>query len=163
MLIPCSGYFLEFVQAFCSEMGDLTSLWNSQGSQAPFHLREHNRYYAISNNLKSTEARARMLLRMKKDSSKKRNDEPEYNRMKSKGKCKEAFLPPSAGKLSKAQGVVMAKCIQEVSSGHGYIDMEWKIYINQARILEWVAISFSNGSSKPRNRTQVSCIAGRFL
>ena len=31
----------------------------------------------------------------------------------------------------------------------------------KARILEWVAISFSRGSSRPRNRTQVSCIAGR--
>ena len=29
----------------------------------------------------------------------------------------------------------------------------------QARILEWVAISFSRGSSQPRNRTQVFCIA----
>ena len=35
--------------------------------------------------------------------------------------------------------------------------------ILQARILEWVAISFSRGSSQPRNRTQVSCIAGRFF
>ena len=33
--------------------------------------------------------------------------------------------------------------------------------ILQARILEWVAISFSRGSSQPRNRTRVSCIAGR--
>ena len=32
----------------------------------------------------------------------------------------------------------------------------------QARILEWVATSFSKGSSQPRNRTWVSCIAGRF-
>ena len=32
-----------------------------------------------------------------------------------------------------------------------------------ARILEWVAISFSRGSSQPRNQTQVSCIAGRFF
>ena len=31
----------------------------------------------------------------------------------------------------------------------------------QARILEWVAISFSRGSSPPRDRTQVSHIAGR--
>ena len=31
--------------------------------------------------------------------------------------------------------------------------------ILQARILEWVAISFSRGSSWPRNQTQVSCIA----
>ena len=35
--------------------------------------------------------------------------------------------------------------------------------ILQARILEWVAISFSRRSSRPRNRTQVSCIAGRFF
>ena len=35
--------------------------------------------------------------------------------------------------------------------------------ILQARILEWVAISFSRGSSQPRNQTQVSCIAGRFF
>ena len=33
--------------------------------------------------------------------------------------------------------------------------------ILQARILEWVAISFSSGSSQPRDRTQVSHIAGR--
>ena len=35
--------------------------------------------------------------------------------------------------------------------------------ILQARILEWVAIPFSKGSSRPRNLTQVSCIAGRFF
>ena len=33
--------------------------------------------------------------------------------------------------------------------------------ILQARILEWVAISFSKGSSQPRDQTQVSRIAGR--
>ena len=32
--------------------------------------------------------------------------------------------------------------------------------ILQARILEWVAFPFSRGSSQPRDRTQVSCIAG---
>ena len=35
--------------------------------------------------------------------------------------------------------------------------------ISQARILDWVAISFSRGSSPPRDQTQVSCIAGRFF
>ena len=35
--------------------------------------------------------------------------------------------------------------------------------ILQARILEWVAISFSRGSSWPRNWTRVSCIAGRWF
>ena len=34
--------------------------------------------------------------------------------------------------------------------------------ILQARILEWVTISFPRGSSWPRDRTQVSCIAGRL-
>ena len=33
--------------------------------------------------------------------------------------------------------------------------------ILQARVLEWVAISFSRGSSWPRDWTQVSCIPGR--
>ena len=33
--------------------------------------------------------------------------------------------------------------------------------ILQARVLEWVAISFSRGSSQPRDWTRVSCIAGR--
>ena len=31
------------------------------------------------------------------------------------------------------------------------------------RILEWVAYSFSRGSSQPRNRTGVFCNAGRFF
>ena len=35
--------------------------------------------------------------------------------------------------------------------------------ILQERILEWVAISFSRGSSRPRDQTWVSCIAGRFF
>ena len=35
--------------------------------------------------------------------------------------------------------------------------------IFQARILEWVAISFSRGSSQPRDRTRVSHTAGRHF
>ena len=38
-------------------------------------------------------------------------------------------------------------CIPAGSSGHGIL---------QARILEWVAISFFRGSSRPRDRTHVS-------
>ena len=41
-----------------------------------------------------------------------------------------------------------------VSSVHG---------IFQAKVLEWVVISFSRESSWPRDWTQVSCIAGRFF
>ena len=35
--------------------------------------------------------------------------------------------------------------------------------ILQARILEWVAMPSSKGSSQPRDRTQISCIAGGFF
>ena len=39
--------------------------------------------------------------------------------------------------------------------------------VSQAKILEWVAIAFSRGSTQPRDRTcgscQVSCIAGGFF
>ena len=43
-------------------------------------------------------------------------------------------------------------CSPPGSSVHGIL---------QARIMEWVAISFSRGLSQPRDQTQVSCIAGR--
>ena len=45
-------------------------------------------------------------------------------------------------------------CRPPGSSVHGIL---------QARILEWVAIPFSRGSSQPRNQTQVSHVAGRFF
>ena len=45
-------------------------------------------------------------------------------------------------------------CSLPGSSVHGIL---------QARILEWDTISFSRGSSWPRNPTWVSCIAGRVL
>ena len=45
-------------------------------------------------------------------------------------------------------------CSPPVSSVYG---------ISQARILEWVAITFSRGSSRHRDKTQVSCIAGGFF
>ena len=35
--------------------------------------------------------------------------------------------------------------------------------ILQARILEWITIPFSRGSSQPRDQTWVSCIAGRLF
>ena len=43
-------------------------------------------------------------------------------------------------------------CSRPGSSAHG---------IFQAKVLEWGAISFSRGSSRPRGWTWVSCIAGR--
>ena len=42
--------------------------------------------------------------------------------------------------------------------------MDYTVHgILQARILEWVAFPSSRGSSKPRDRTQVACIAGGFF
>ena len=35
--------------------------------------------------------------------------------------------------------------------------------IFQAQVLEWVSISFSRGSSQPRDQTRISCIASGFL
>ena len=45
-------------------------------------------------------------------------------------------------------------CRPPGSSDHGIL---------QARILEWVAILFSRGSSGLRDQTRVSCTAGRFF
>ena len=42
--------------------------------------------------------------------------------------------------------------------------MDYTVHgILQVRILEWVAFSFSRGSSQPRDQTQVSHIAGGFF
>ena len=48
----------------------------------------------------------------------------------------------------------LTDCSPPGSSVHG---------ISQARVLEWVTIPFSRGSSRPRNWTQVSWIAGGFF
>ena len=45
-------------------------------------------------------------------------------------------------------------CSPQGSSVHGIL---W------ARILEWVAISFSRESSPPRDQTRICCIEGRFF
>ena len=45
-------------------------------------------------------------------------------------------------------------CSPPGSSVHGTI---------QVRILKWVHFPFSMGSSQPRDRTHISCIAGRFF
>ena len=45
-----------------------------------------------------------------------------------------------------------------------YNPMDYAVHeILQARIMEWIAISFSRGSSQPRDQTQVSRIAGRHF
>ena len=56
--------------------------------------------------------------------------------------------------LSRVRLCEPRNCSPPGSSVHG---------ISQARILEWVAISFSRGSSQPRDQTCVSCTAGGFF
>ena len=71
----------------------------------------------------------------------------------------EAVFPPCYLKESESEVAQLCPtlcdpvdCSLSGSSVHGIL---------QVRILEWVAISFSRGSSWPRDWTQVSCIAGR--
>ena len=64
---------------------------------------------------------------------------------------------PSPPKCLSLNGVQLGDpkdCSPPGSSVHG---------THQARILEWVAIPFSRGSSWPRDQIQVSCVAGRFF
>ena len=61
--------------------------------------------------------------------------------------------PPLRKKIAQSSPTLWdpMDCSLSGSSVHG---------IFQARILEWVAISFSRGSSQPRDQTQLSYIAG---
>ena len=68
-----------------------------------------------------------------------------------------ALCFPSPPKCLSLNGVQLSDpkdCSPPGSSVHG---------THQARILEWVAIPFSRGSSWPRDQIQVSCVAGRFF
>ena len=66
------------------------------------------------------------------------------------------------GSLSLLQGIVSTK-----GSNPGLLHCRRILYQlshkGSPRILEWVAYPSSSGSSQPRNRTRVSCIAGRSL
>ena len=64
---------------------------------------------------------------------------------------------PSGGGLGPESCLILATPMDCSPSGSSVRE------IFQARILEWVAISFSRGSSQPRDRTQVSCTASRFF
>ena len=75
-----------------------------------------------------------------------------------KGRREREFLTWLVQELSKSESEVAQlcptlcdpmDCSPSGSSDHG---------IFQARLLEWVAISFSSGSSQPRDRTRVSRI-----
>ena len=78
--------------------------------------------------------------------------------------CRQLILPSEPPGKPKGKEIEVAQscptlcdpmdCSLPGSSVHG---------IFQAIVLEWIAISFSRGSSQPRDRTQASCIAGRFF
>ena len=66
------------------------------------------------------------------------------------------------GSLSFPQGIFPTQGLNP-----GLLHCRWILYQlshkGSPRILEWVAFPFSMGSSRPRNRTGVSYIAGRFF
>ena len=66
------------------------------------------------------------------------------------------------GSLSLFQGIFPTQ-----RSNPGLLHCRWILYRvsheGSPRILEWVAYPFSRGYSRPRNQTQVSCIAGGFF
>ena len=60
--------------------------------------------------------------------------------------------------------LLIAKCKVQVCCVWICDPMDYTVHgILQARILEWVAFASSRGSSQPRDRTQVSGIAGGFF
>ena len=66
-------------------------------------------------------------------------------------------------------GSVMSDCFASKTSRKTVCDLDCSRPsssvrgISQARILEWVAVSFSRGPWRPRYQTCVSCIAGRLF
>ena len=73
-------------------------------------------------------------------------------------RIRQEFHEVHSSKYASFYGVCVCECIVMCNSCdpmdfHG---------VSQARVLEWVAISFSGGSSWPRNQTCISCI-GRWI
>ena len=66
------------------------------------------------------------------------------------------------GSLSLLQGIFPTQGLNS-----GLLHCRWILYQlshqGSPRIMEWVAYPFFSRSSPPRNRTRVSCIAGRFF
>jgi len=73
----------------------------------------------------------------------------------SKNEKEDAYLGKESGNLSFLSLKVWSQIQHTMDyTAHGTL---------QARILEWVAFSFFRGSSQPRDRTEVSRIAGGFF
>ena len=80
--------------------------------------------------------------------------------------CPPSWTPPPATSLPtpSLRGSVVTQSCPTLCDPMDYSPPGSTVHeIFQARILEWVAISFSRGSSQPRDWTQVSCTAGRFF
>ena len=78
------------------------------------------------------------------------------------------LLPPAANNLASSPTLLRSESCSAVSDSlqlHGLYS-PWNSpgrNSGVARIVEWVAFPFSRGSSQPRDRTQVSHIAGGFF
>ena len=81
------------------------------------------------------------------------------------------FLPAEPHRKPKNTGVGSVSLLKRIfptqESNQGLLHCRWILYqlshTGSPRILEWVAIPFFRGSSRPRNWTRVSWIAGGFF
>ena len=72
--------------------------------------------------------------------------------------------PPGCSVHGDSPGMYLVKVKDAQSCQTLCNPMDYRVHgILQARILEWVPFLFSRGSSQSRDRTQISCIAGRFF
>ena len=74
-----------------------------------------------------------------------------------------SFIHLSIGLMKKLKVLVAQSCLTLCDPRDGSLPGSSVCGILQARILKWIAIPFSRGSSRPRDGTQVSCIVGRFF
>ena len=69
--------------------------------------------------------------------------------------------PGSIPGSGRSPGSKEARILEWVAISFEARILEWVAISFEARILEWVAISFSRGSSRPRDQIRVSCIVGK--
>ena len=73
------------------------------------------------------------------------------------------LVPPGKPRFLPKVKVKSLSCVRFFAT-HGLLPTRFLLHgIIQARVLEYVAISFSRGSSRPRDRTRVSRVAGRYF
>ena len=77
------------------------------------------------------------------------------------GTCRLQVMIPYQGSHLESESEVAQSCPTLCNPKDSSLPGSSVHGIFQARVLEWVANSFSRGSSRPRDRTQVSCTVGR--